>query len=318
MAQTLLEYLGALDERDLVWPQPPEPRPLPAKPTLKPLPDIRAVTWSVYGTLLTISDGQLLHLHPQAIRNQVALEKTVHEFNMWYSMTRRPGQPWEYMLQQYEQMLRVFEMAGVKRKGDFPHVNSSVIWERLIGRLQQKEYDWDRDTYGDEADYADKVAYFYHANLQGVGAAPNAADTLLRLMKNGILNGLLADTQSFTLAQLLKALDVRDRLRPEEQLFEPSLLTETHRVGVRKPSPTLYEWAVRHAHKVRLEPHQVLHVSHRLADDLSIARDYGFRTALYVGDSNSCQVTAEQLKDPDLKPDRLITDLAQVVSLAVT
>jgi len=171
MAQTLLEYLDALDERDLVWPGAPEPRPLPAKPTLKPLPDIRAVTWSVYGTLLTIADGKLLHLHPQAVRNQIALEKTVHEFSMWYSMTRRPGQPWEYMLRQYEQMLRVFEMAGVKRKGDFPHVNSSRIWERLIGRLQQKEYTWDRDTYGDEADYADKVAYFFHANLQGVRAA---------------------------------------------------------------------------------------------------------------------------------------------------
>ncbi|MBX3440248.1 MAG: HAD family hydrolase, partial [Planctomycetaceae bacterium] len=72
MAQTLLEYLDALDERNLVWPQPPEPRPLAAKPTLKPLPEIKAVTWSVYGTLLTIAEGELLHLHPDPVCNQVA------------------------------------------------------------------------------------------------------------------------------------------------------------------------------------------------------------------------------------------------------
>ncbi len=315
MAQTFFEYLDTLAERELVWPQPPQPKPLPAKPTLKPLPDIRAVTWSVYGTLLTITDGKLLHLHPDEVRNQIALQKTIEEFRMWFSMSRKPGQPWEYMLRQYERMVGAFQMAGTKRKGDFPHVNSSHIWERLIGRLQQNEYTWDRDTYGDEPDYADKVAYFFHANLQGVRASPNAADTLIQLMQRGIANGLLADTQPFTMAQLLNALQVRDRLQTGEQLFAPSLLAETHRLGVRKPSPSLYEGAVRRAHQSGFEPHQVLHVSHRLTDDLGIAREFGFRTALYVGDRHCCRVTAEQLNDPDHKPDRLITDLAQVLDL---
>ncbi|MGD9853786.1 MAG: HAD family hydrolase, partial [Planctomycetaceae bacterium] len=236
MAQTLLEYLDALDERGLAWPQPPDPQPLPAKPTLQPLPEVRAVTWSVYGTLLTISDGELLHLHPEAFRNQIALQKTIEEFNMWHSMTRKPGQPWEYFLRQYEDMVRLFQMAGTRNKGDVPHVNSSRVWERLIGRLQKKEYTWDRGTYGDAANYADKVAYFFHANLQGVRAAPHAADTLIRLMQRGSVIGMLADTQPFTLAQLLKALEVRDRLPAGEALFTPSLLTESHRVGVRKPS----------------------------------------------------------------------------------
>lgn len=315
MAQTLLDYLDALDERRLMWPQPPEPRPMPARPTLQPLREVRAVTWSVYGTLLTISDGVLLHLHPEPLRNQIALEKTIEEFRMWHSMTRKPGQPWEYFLRQYEDLVRLYQMAGTRHKGDFPHVNSSRIWERLIERLRKKEYTWDLSVYGELPDYADKVAYFFHANLQGVQAAPQAAQTLLRLRQRGVLLGLLADTQPFTLAQLLKLLQVRDKLPPGETLFAVSLLTESHRLGVRKPSPTLYDWAVRHAHKSGLEPHQVLHVSHRLTDDLSMAREFGFRTALYVGDRNSCRVTAKELNDPDHKPDRMITDLAQVLDL---
>lgn len=315
MPQTLLEFMDALDERDLIWPQPADPVPLRAKPTLQPLPDVRAITWNVYGTLLTINDGQLWLLHPEPIRNQIALEKTIEEFHMWFSMSRKPGQPWEYMLQQYERLVRQHEMAATRRAGDFPNVNSSRIWERLIARLKQNEYTWDRDTHGDEADYADKVAYFFHANLQGVRPAARAAETLIQLMQRGVLNGLLADTQPFTLAQLLKALEVRDRLQSGEQLLTPMLFTQSHRVGVRKPSPTLYAAAVRRAAKAGLEPHEVLHVSHRLTDDLSLAREFGFRTALYAGDRHCCQVTSEQLNDPDHKPDRLITDLAQVLDL---
>ncbi|MCA9075428.1 MAG: HAD family hydrolase [Planctomycetaceae bacterium] len=315
MAQTLLEYLDALDERDLIWPQPPDPEPLRAKPTLKPLSDVRAVTWSVYGTLLTIQDGELLHLHPEGVRNQVALEKTIEEFNMWFSMSRKPGQPWEYMLQQYRGVFDRMRMAGTKRKGDFPHVNSSVLWQTLVARLQQNEYTWDRATFGDEESYADKVACFFHASLQGTKAAPEAADTLLRLSQGGICIGILAETQPFTMAQLIKQLDLRTRLGSSDSLFSPGLLTESHRAGIRKPSPTLYALAVRRAQKAGLQPHQVLHVGHDLGHDLRLAREFGFCTALYVGDRNSCRVDAQQLKDPDLKPDRLITSLRQVVEI---
>ena len=315
MAQTLLEYLDALEERNLIWPQPPDPEPLRAKPTLKPLADVRAVTWSVYGTLLTIQDGELLHLHPEDVRNQVALEKTIEEFNMWFSMSRKPGQPWEYMLQQYRGLLDRMRMGGTKRKGDFPHVNSSVLWQALISRLQQNEYSWDRGTFGDEESYADKVAYFFHANLQGAKAAPDVADALLRLTQRGVRLGLLAETQPFTMAQLIKHLDLRTRLGSGETLFTPGLLTESHRAGIRKPSPTLYAIAVRRAEKLGLQPHQVLHVGHDLGTDLRLAREFGFCTALYVGDRNSCRVDAKQLKDPDLKPDRLITSLTQVAEI---
>lgn len=318
MPQTLLEYLDALDERDLIWPQPPEPEPLRAKPTLKPLPEVRAVTWSVYGTLLTIQDGELLHLHPDNVRNQVALEKTIEEFNMWFSMSRKPGQPWEYMLQQYRGVLDRMRMAGTKRKGDYPHVNASILWQTLIARLQQNEYDWDRGTFGDEESYADKVAYFFHANLQGVKAAPRAADTLLRLSQTGVRLGLLAETQPFTMAQLIKQLDIRGRLGSGDTLFSSALLTESHRSGIRKPSPTLYAIAIRRAEKVGLQPHQVLHVGHDLGTDLRLAREFGFCTALYVGDRSSCRVSAKQLNDPDLKPDRLLTSLDQVAEIVAT
>ena len=97
MPQSLSEFAEWLDGQDHSWPVPPPVQPVKATPFTKPLDGIAAVTWSVYGTLLRISDG-CLHLdHPVQLRMQVAMEKTIKTFNMWQSMSRKAGAPWEYL-----------------------------------------------------------------------------------------------------------------------------------------------------------------------------------------------------------------------------
>jgi len=101
MPQTLSEYAEWLEQRsDLIWPKPPPLEKPKAKPYTLPLEGIKAVTWNVYGTLLHLSAGRLLHIHAQELAMQVALEKTIEEFHMWPAMSRKPGQPWEIMLVQ--------------------------------------------------------------------------------------------------------------------------------------------------------------------------------------------------------------------------
>ena len=58
MPQSLTEYAEWLDGRDHTWPVPPPVEPVKATPSARPLDGVAAVTWSVYGTLLRISDGR--------------------------------------------------------------------------------------------------------------------------------------------------------------------------------------------------------------------------------------------------------------------
>src|SRR5262249_36526481 len=99
MALTLLQYANFLDTRELSWPAPPRVQRAKAKPHLVRLPQVRAVTWSVYGTLVAISAGQLYFEHPEKFIMEVALDKTIQEFKMWGSMSRKPGQPADYLRQ---------------------------------------------------------------------------------------------------------------------------------------------------------------------------------------------------------------------------
>jgi phosphoglycolate phosphatase-like HAD superfamily hydrolase len=316
MAKSLSEYIAWLDERpQLKWPAPPECVPVDATPSIRPIEGVRGVSWSLYGTLLRVHGGRLFHVHPQSLRMEIALQKTIEEFNMWNSMSRKPGQPWEYMLQQYEKVVEEMGMAATKRKGDATEVDSSRVWFKLIDRLLRNEYEYDRDLYGDHEALAGKVAFFFHSMLQGAGLFPNAAETLQRLSGAGIRQGLLDDAQAFSLKQLHRALQSAEPPLTLSGAISPECTALSYQFGIRKPSSTLYAIAVEQYNRIGIEPQEVLYVSNRLRDDLAIARQHGFRTALFVGDDRSCDVDPAELRDPATRPDRLITDLAQVPAI---
>src|SRR5262249_57807753 len=97
------------------------------KPHLASLKGVKAVLWNVYGTLLNISGGELLFTHPQKMLMEVALDKTVQEFKMWGSMSRKPGQPADYLAQLYSHELSV--QGGVS-SGGAGEKHPQVISER--------------------------------------------------------------------------------------------------------------------------------------------------------------------------------------------
>jgi FMN phosphatase YigB (HAD superfamily) len=312
MPKTLLEYSDWLAERNLRWPAPPKVEPVSASPSIKPLENIRAVTWSIYGTLLRITDGELLFLHPQAIRMEVAIEKTIQEFNMWNSMTRRPGKPADSLLPKYLNALDEARLTSGNRKGDIPEIDAAHIWRRLLELLNKKEYRYDDSLYGDFDALAEKVAYFFHSSLQGVEAAPGALVTMTAVADAGLRQAALADAQCFTLVQLTRALRDQGTLLHVGSLLPESLNTLSHEWGIRKPSVSLFAQTMLRFKDVGIEPSQILHVGTRMRDDLAVAKSCGLKTVLYAADKTSLQATADDLKNLETRPDRLITELPQL------
>ena len=287
MPKSLLEYADWLAERDLIWPQVPAVVSAKATPFVKPLEGIRAVVWNVYGTLLRISDGRLLFDHPEKMRMQIAMDKTVEEFKMWHSMNRKPGNPGELMYEQYAPILERQLMSDTQQKGDHPDADAPAIWRKLLSRLAEKGYSYDINLYGDPDEFSDKVTYFFHLCLQGVEAAPNARDALMAVVDSSLTQSLLADAQSFTLVQMLRALRVQGTLPPLGGLFSLGCMTLSFQDGLRKPSATLFRRCVDRFEDEGIEPRQVLYVSNQLRDDLSIAKQAGMQTALYAADTLS-------------------------------
>jgi FMN phosphatase YigB (HAD superfamily) len=312
MPLTLDQYASHLDTRDLPWPMAPEPAPPKARPHLTPLPGIRAVLWNVYGTLLAIGEGELKFEVDNEFLMQVALEKTIHEFKMWNSMSRKPGQPSAYMREVYQKVLNELRMAPGEKH---PEIQAERLWENIIKKLFQKDYTFDAAFYGSLNEFSRKVAYFFHASLQGTACYPGAAAALRSVADAGPEQGLLADGQCFTVVQLQRG------LQRQEDGFDLNAVIPLARRWLscdhrcRKPSENLFRTALRALKEKGIEPHETLHIGSNVARDIAPAKRVGMRTGLFAGDKGSLAATPEQLKEPQNRPDVMLTELPQIAKI---
>ncbi|HMP58220.1 MAG TPA: HAD hydrolase-like protein [Gemmatales bacterium] len=315
MPQTLAKYIESLHARkDLLWPEPPAPEPLKAKPHLKPLPSIRAVSWSVYGTLLPLPLGELVFEHPTKFVMDVALDKTIQEFRMWKSMTRKPGPPADHMrvwLGNVIDDLKFQTPAGEKH----PELGSHLIWAGIVKKLMTNEYIYSESQLGDLEEYGAKIAYFYHAMLQGVGPMPEAIRTILALNDLGKKQAIAADGQQFSWEQLHFHFRSEAPGQDFSAVLPQRLQSWSIGVGARKPSERLFRAMLATLRAEAIDPSEVLHVGTHLYHDVAPARKLGMRTALFAGDKTSLRATKEDMREPHLRPDVLLTRLSQIVDI---
>src|SRR5215470_6752977 len=177
MPLTLEQYATYLDTRGLPWPAAPEVEQPRARPHLKRLRHVRAVLWNVYGTLLAVPGGELYFEHPQKLVMDAALDKTVQEFKMWGSMTRKPGQPGEYLGVLYRRELEQQRLAPSPHE-PFPEIATDQLWAGIVKKLFQKEYEFDTKFFGSLNEFSQKVAYFFQASLPGTASPPGATTAL--------------------------------------------------------------------------------------------------------------------------------------------
>lgn len=315
MALTLEQYAAVLDARNLPWPAPPPVQPPKARPYLRRLPEVRAVIWRLYGTLLCIEGGELYLEHPQKLMREVALDKTVQEFKMWSAMTRRPGQPAEQLEQLYQRVLGEQKLLPATAGERYPEILADRVWEEIIKKLLQKEYCWDVGFYGSLNEFSQKVAYFFHASLQGTAAYPGAVSALREVVGRGLLQGYLDNGQVFTPVQLQRALKAQEAAVSVDDLFAQDLRVLSYEYRVRKPSELLFRQLLLRLEARGLSPRQALYVGCQIEQDVVPARRLGLRTALFAGDKNSLRASPEQLKGATSRPDVLLTELTQIAEV---
>ncbi len=315
MPLTLDQYADYLDTRkDLSWPAPPAAETPRAKPHLAPMPEVRAVTWSAYGTLLNITGGELLFEHPQKFVMDVALDKTIQEFKMWPAMTRKPGHPADYLRRIYGNVLDEMQFVPSKAR-KHPEVASDRIWEAILTKLLRNEYRFDAGFHGPLPDYSRKVAYFFHASLQGCTGYPGLARALQHVQRTLAVQGLLANGQCFTPVQLARAVRAQEAAEKLADLIPEDLRVLSYEVRARKPSERVFREMLSRLKGRGIDASQVLHVGASVTQDVAPAKKFGMKTALFAGDKATLQATPEQLKQPQTRPDLLLTELPQIAEV---
>ncbi|HEY2911336.1 MAG TPA: HAD hydrolase-like protein [Gemmataceae bacterium] len=312
MPLTLEQYVERLGERtDLPWPAPPKIDRPKAKPHLERLP-VKAVMWTVYGTLVAVPQGELLFEHPQDFVTEAALDKVIKEFKLWNSMSRKPGAPAIHLKEALLKAITTLRMTGSGGE-KHPEVAVERAWDDVLKKL--RDYNFDVVTYGSMNELAKKMAYFYQASIQGAGCYPGAAEIVRALVSGNKPQGLLADGQCFTFGQLQRCLRQQDADLDANAAFPAILRIISAERKAKKPSDTIFKAAIQELGERGIRPVETLHVGSSLPRDIGPAKKHGFRTALFAGDKNSLAATAEQLKDPAFRPDVMLTELSQVLEV---
>ena len=266
--------------------EPLEPLPTGTAARLKPLGDLRALLFDVYGTLIVSGSGDV-GLTSKSDRWAAANEAAAAIGIEPPEDARALG---DALLAAIEG-----EHAWVREAGDpFPEVRIEELWAKVLPGAD-----------------ANRLAAEYEMRVNPVWPMPGMVETLDALRVRGTRLGIVSNAQFFTpmLFEPLTGRPFRDFG------FETDLCVWSYWWRIAKPDVRLYELVADRLAKFEVTPAQTLYVGNDMRNDVWPASRVGFRTALFAGDARSLRLRED---DPDVRgvtPDVVLTDLRQVLEV---
>lgn len=275
-----------------------EPLPTGEAADLKPLHNIGAVLFDVYGTMFISSSGEPAtgkRETEEAAFRQVMLDAGLE------LRTRETA-----CVNRLHEMIAAFHERSRKEGIDYPEVDIIEVWRRTLTALQQSG-----DLAGDTGNVdLEMLSLGYELATNPVWPMPGATECLTELTSRGIILGLISNAQWFT-PLLFPALLGGE---PDALGIGADLQFWSWRTGLAKPGEHLFRMAADAFRRRGIEASQVLIVGNDMLNDVVPAASVGFRTALFAGDRRSFRRRADDPRTAGVTPDIVLIHLRQLLS----
>ena len=273
------------------------PIPTKVEPKLKPLSDIRAVVFDIYGTLLVSSSGDVgtdPAFSDQSQTTDARLDQMLDEYGT--DLSSAMG-----LLKAKIQT----EHSELRENGiPFPEIEICSIWKSVLMEAPAAQ--------PRNIPFADLKEISLRAELltNPVWKMPGFDNCLRGIRDQQLALGIISNAQFYT-PSIMEAL-AEETL--DELGFHSQLSHFSFRIGRAKPDPFLYEVAARSLKQIGIAPEQTLYVGNDVTKDMIPAHQNGFRTGLFAGDKRSLR--CGEHGDPHHHPsiDLIFTDLEQITT----
>lgn len=277
---------------------------------------IKVILWDVYGTLVTSRVGDLQAMIARADELATAFEPVIEMFSLASGFSRLvPGQPAAHALRD----LYIGSIASEHKRrhsegAQFPEVRIEEIWRGILQRIA--EADPNRPP-SPTLDRAREVSLFFEQQANPRSLYPNVADTLLELRRRGVRIGIISNAQFYTHIQLNEMLREQSRgaIAGLSTVFDERLLLWSCDFGVAKPDPAMFRHAFEILQGDNVAADECMYVGNDMLHDVWLAREHGMAAVLFAGDSNSVRWRRDDPRCAELKPDAVIYDHKEVLSL---
>lgn len=277
--------------------QPLEPIPTDLPAELKPLPEIRAVLFDIYGTLLVSGSGDV----------GTAMEMTKGDAleAAWEASGIQCKVPAEEMIARFYEVIQDDHKIATKRGTSYPEVVIEEIWEKVFDtpmRLGQVELPCDFDM--------KLFAWEFESRVNPVWPMPGLREVIRTLKEQQYTLGIISNAQYFTPKIVETFLDST----LEENGFKPENCFFSYEHRVAKPGTDLYVAAAESLADQQIEARHTLYVGNDMLNDIQPASQIGMKTALFAGDRRSLRLRKDDARMLPIHPDVTLTRLSDILA----
>lgn len=260
--------------------KPMEPIPTDVIPRLSALPDVRAVVFDVYGTLVISGSGDVGSADTSGINQEIEDSRVSN-------------------------LRRQIEKMNDDRRSDTcpkPEVDIVEAWRRTLRRESPKP----------TTEQICRLATEHESRANPTWPMPGAKEVLSRIGQSDLAMGIVSNAQVFTIP-LVKDLLADKGLAAGG--FDLDLSIFSNRFRQAKPGPRLFDVLLTGLARRGIEPQQAIYVGNDMLNDVWAASSAGLKTAWFAGDRRSCRRREDDPRCQSLEPDVVLTDLMQLPSV---
>lgn len=283
-------------ERFLSHRQPMKPTATDVIAQTASLGDIKAVIFDVYGTLVISGSGDVGSA--ETSKSSVSLAGVLSEAGIHISPQGKTLLTVETLHQSIAQLNDARRSESCPK----PEVDIAEAWRSMLtGFVDESDRQSNRVV---------AAAAMHEAAANPTWPMPGATELLASLQSLDLKVGIVSNAQVFTpplVADLLGDSDF------SSEGFEPDLCFFSNRFRQAKPGPRLFDGLRESLSRHGIQPHQAVYVGNDMLNDVWAASMAGLKTAWFAGDGRSCRPRSDDPRCRSLRPDVVLTDLAQLL-----
>ena len=300
MPQTVTMHAEtALIQRIRALSRPLHPAPTGVRPRVRLIPEIKAILFDVYGTLLISGAGD--------IRTDSGDIKAREFREALETVGLHPGKG-KSVASGVARLERAIRRAGCRGRADglaFPEINIELVWRDIVTSLwreQPIDGQFGRDRIR-------RLAIEYECRVNPVWPMPGLSDVLPRLKAAGLVLGIVSNAQFFTPL----ALAAFPETGWTSGIFDKTLCAWSYRWKEAKPSSRMLKVLLYRLSRYHgITSSETLVVGNDMRNDILPASRLGCRTALFAGDARSLRWRAEKPECRAVTPSLILTRMAQL------
>lgn len=286
---------------------PLSPKPTDITPRVAHDPDIRAIIFDVYGTLLISSSGDI----DLAFFSEENILKALEHSGVRLTASDPSSCARDILAAYAEEITREHELhkaAGIPH----PEIEIRAIWQRVLTKFDDLLVFPDTDP----AHTTACLSFLFELFSNPIAPMPGMSSVLSALDAHDFLLGIVSNAQFYTPVVLSYYLTGTFSSEQSPPLFREDLCMYSFTFKRAKPDVTMYQRVcdvLRDTYN--LAPHNALFVGNDMRNDVIPAHTAGMRTALFAGDARSLRTRDLPTDGQNGAPDHIITHLEQIAAI---